>query len=401
MKKKLFSIWIFGIITFLSLAPLHGQLLSDSVQLSLLTIAPTNEIYNEFGHTALRIHDPINQVDLCYNYGVYDFEAPNFIMKFVQGKLPYMMSVVRTNNEFRPYRRQQRGVIEQTFNLNPDEIRAVAAFLRENYKPENRYYMYDFIYDNCATRIRDLLEEVLDTRFGAKDPQFRNYLTFREMLDEKITNRPWLRFGFDFILGSPVDFRAGFREEMFLPDYMANNLGQVQYKGQDLLGPPNVVIENGIAPLAPSPITPLRCFIALLILALIVTFSKKTKAKKIFDASFYGLLTFCGFFLVFMRYGTDHFVTWNNWNLLWANPLFLFCLLNLFYPRPWMRAIKWLLLAFSINVLVLFNAPIQEFSLVVLPIIGIIIIRLLDGLDLFRFLKSKDKTKESTELQEQ
>lgn len=367
----------------------RAQLLSDSVQLSLLTIAPTNEVYNEFGHTALRIYDPINQVDLCYNYGVYDFEAPNFIMKFVQGRLPYMMSVVKTENEFRPYERLQRGVIEQVFNLNPDEIRAVAAFLRENYRPENRYYMYDFIYDNCATRIRDLLEEVLDTRFGAKDPRFQSSLTFRELLDESITNRPWLRFGFDFILGSPVDFRAGFREEMFLPDYLANNLSQVQYRGQDLLNPPKIVVEHGIVPLVPSPITPFRCFLAILILALMITFSKKAKAKRVFDISLYSFLTFCGLFLVFMRYGTDHFVTWNNWNLLWANPLYLFCLLNIFYPRSWMRAIKWLLLALSVNILVLYNAHLQEFSSVVLPIIGIIVIRLADGLELFRFLNRK------------
>ena len=110
----------------------------------------------------------------------------------------------------------------------------------------NNVKMYDFIFDNSATRIRDLLEDVLDTRFGLTDPRFRNYITFRKMLDDQITNRPWYRFGFDFILGSPVDRRAEFREEMFLPAYLADNLDELSYQGEDLLGPPSIIIENGI-----------------------------------------------------------------------------------------------------------------------------------------------------------
>ena len=391
MKKKLCLVLLIAFLSWFGPRSLSAQALSDSVQLSLLTIAPTNVIYNEFGHTALRIYDPVNQVDLCYNYGVYDFEAPNFVMKFVRGKLPYMMSVVRTKDEFAPYIRQQRGVVEQVFNLSPDEIRAIAAFLRENYRPENRYYMYDFIFDNCATRIRDLLEDVLDTRFGLADPRFRTYKTFRQMLDEQISNRPWYRFGFDFILGSPVDRSAEFREEMFLPIYLADNLDELTHQGRDLLGPPSVIIEHGIVPTQPTPFTPMRCFGAIFILALVLTVWNKPKAKKVFDSIFYGLLTFCGFFLIFMRFGTDHFVTWNNWNLLWANPLYLFCLIHLFYPKTWMRAIKWLLLALSVNILVLYNSHLQTFSPVLLPIIGIILIRLTDGLDLFRFFKPKKK----------
>ena len=98
MKKIFFSVLLFSFTLCCGRTNLQAQVLSDSVRLSLLTIAPTNVIYNEFGHTALRIYDPVNQVDLCYNYGVYDFEAPNFVMKFVRCKLPYMKFVVRTKD---------------------------------------------------------------------------------------------------------------------------------------------------------------------------------------------------------------------------------------------------------------------------------------------------------------
>jgi hypothetical protein len=201
-----------------------------------------------------------------------------------------------------------------------------------------------------------------------------------------------LRFGFDFILGSPVDHRAGFREEMFLPDYLSSNLGQLQYRGRALMEPPAVIIPAGIIESKPGPITPLSVFIALFVLSLGLTIWNKPKAKRVFDISFYSLLTFCGFFLVFMRYGTDHFVTWNNFNLLWANPLYLFCLLNLFFPRKWMQSIKWLLIAMAINCLLLFNLNLQDFSIVILPILGIIFIRLADGLALFK-KKRKDPKK--------
>ena len=127
---------------------LSAQQLSEQAKVSLLTIAPTNELYNQFGHTAVRISDPVSGIDYCYNYGVYDFDTPNFYAKFVRGRLNYMMSVVPTERELVPYRRYGRGVIEQEMNLSAAEVQKVYTYLKENYRPENRYYLYDFFFDS-------------------------------------------------------------------------------------------------------------------------------------------------------------------------------------------------------------------------------------------------------------
>ena len=386
---------LFFLLTFLvvSQSNLFAQSLSDQAKVSLLTIAPTNELYNQFGHTAIRISDPITGVDYCYNYGVYDFDTPNFYSKFIRGRLPYMMSIVETSRELAPYQRRKRGVIEQDLNLSVEEVRMVAAFLRENYKPENRYYLYDFFFDNCATRIRDLFEDALDTRFDYPTGMIPGYKTYRELLDEKIAPTPWADFGIDFILGSPTDRYADFRGEMFLPDYLAGNMSMVKYQGENLLGPPRVLVENGIVVGSNTPFTPFNVFLGLMIIGLVVRIWGSAKVKKIFDGLFYFLLAFCGFFLLFMRYGTDHFVTWNNYNMLWANPLFIVAFLHLFYKKSWMNSFRWILLAMVVVNFLLFNNFFQGFHQAVLPILVLIVIRLSDGLELMRRKPKKETAK--------
>lgn len=378
---------------------LSAQRLSDQAKVSLLTIAPTNELYNQFGHTAVRIADPLTGVDYCYNYGVYDFDTPNFYTKFVRGRLPYMMSLVPTERELLPYQRRGRGVLEQDFNLSADEVRKVYAFLKENYQPENRYYLYDFFFDNCATRIRDLFEDALDTRFDYPPGTIPNYKTYRQLLEEKIAPNPWHDFGIDFILGSPTDRYADFRGEMFLPDYLAKNISLVKYKGEELLGPPRVLVANEIVIGNDSFFTPLNIGLLLLFMALAISIWGTARAKNIFDGIFYFLLAFCGFFLLFMRYGTDHFVTWQNYNILWANPLYLFAFLHVFYSKRWMRFLMWVLLALAAINLLLYNDFIQDFHRAILPLIGVAVLRLMDNLAIWRARpSSKKKTATATEL---
>lgn len=370
---------------------LSGQQLSEQAKVSLLTIAPTNELYNQFGHTAVRISDPVSGMDYCYNYGVYDFDTPNFYAKFVRGRLNYMMSIVPTERELAPYRRYGRGVVEQEMNLSSAEVQKVYAYLKENYRPENRYYLYDFFFDNCATRIRDLFEDALDTRFDYPMGMVPNYKTYRHLLDEKIGANPWHDFGIDFILGSPADFYADFMGEMFLPDYLASNLSLVKYKGEKLLGPPKVLVENEIVIGNNTLFTPLNIGIVLLLLCSGLSIWGTARAKKRLDSMLFFLLAFCGFFLVFMRFGTDHFVTWKNYNMLWANPLYFFAFLQLFRPRKWMGIIMWLLLVLAAINLLLFNDFIQDFHPAILPFLGMAILRLTDNLKLWQGRPSSQK----------
>lgn len=376
---------MFFVLALNALVGLSGwaQGLSDQAKVSLLTIAPTNELYNQFGHSAIRIVDPVSGIDYCYNYGVYDFDTPNFYAKFVQGRLPYMMSVVPTARELAPYKRKGRGVIEQDLILPAEAVQKIDALLKENYRPENRYYLYDFFFDNCATRIRDLFEDALGTRFDYPAGMIPNYKTYRQLLDEKIAPNPWYDFGIDFILGSPTDRYADFRGEMFLPDYLAKNMSLLNYQGKKLLAPPRVLVENKIEIGNRSPFQPINIGFFFLLLGLGVTIWGKGRAKNIFDGLFFFLLAFLGFFLLFMRFGTDHFVTWKNYNLLWANPLYVIPLIRIFHPKKWMKAILWVLLVLAIINLLIYNDVIQDFHRAILPFIGLSIIRLLDHIGLW------------------
>ena len=193
--------------------------LSDRAQISLITILPGDPVYTFAGHSALRVRDPATNIDRLYNYGTFDFNDPLFIPKFTYGYLRYALSVTRYPPMLRFYQRQGRPVIEQPLTLGPSQRRAVFDFLERNARPENRYYQYDFFFDNCSTRIRDVLTATLGPRvdFSEVPPPGRS---FRELLDPFVASRPALDLGFDLALGLPADRQATAEEVMFLPTHL-------------------------------------------------------------------------------------------------------------------------------------------------------------------------------------
>ena len=200
-------------------APPAEPRLSDRAQISLITILPGDPVYTFAGHSALRVRDPVAGIDRLYNYGTFDFSDPLFIPKFTYGYLRYALSVTSYPPMLRFYQRQGRPVIEQPLTLSPSQRRAVFDFLQRNAQPENRYYQYDFFFDNCSTRIRDVLTETLGPRvdFSAVPPPDRS---FRELLDPFVASRPALDLGFDLALGLPADRHATAQEVMFLPTHL-------------------------------------------------------------------------------------------------------------------------------------------------------------------------------------
>ena len=193
--------------------------LSGASEISLVTILPGDPIYTFAGHSALRVRDPVAGLDRLYNYGTFDFGDPLFIPKFTYGYLRYALSVTSTAPMFRFYERQGRPVIEQPLNLTRAQRTRVFQFLRHNARPENRYYQYDFFFDNCSTRIRDVLTRTLGDAvdFSAVPPPRRS---FRELLDPFVASRPALDLGFDLALGLPADRRPAAQEVMFLPTHL-------------------------------------------------------------------------------------------------------------------------------------------------------------------------------------
>ena len=199
-----------------------GPVLSDSARVSLVTILPGKKVYSLFGHNALRVFDPGRGIDIAYNYGTFDFGNPLvFSARFAYGDLNYRLTRQSYQRMVAFYPVEEgRPVIEQHLDLDAEQREEIFRFLEWNAQPENAYYRYDFYYDNCATRIRDVLEEVLGQELVAGSPDPGG--TMRQLLNPYLAEKSWLHFGMDVGQGLPADAGATWRTELFLPDRLAS-----------------------------------------------------------------------------------------------------------------------------------------------------------------------------------
>jgi hypothetical protein len=378
MKRIFFSCLFFVLFGLFTLTAQSSLRFSDSVQISLITASPGQDLYSQFGHSIIRVIDYKFRTDLAFNYGTFDFDTPNFYGKFMQGKLNYQLAVHSMERTFRAYNYEQRLLEEQVLQLSPTEQQAVLDFLVFNAQPENREYLYDFFYDNCATRIRDIFEKEVNG-FVYTEAEVEDY-TFRQMLALYVGDHSWINFGFSLILGYPTDQVANMREQMFLPDYLSRNLTQfARNDGSELLSASKPINNVTLPEDSSSWLTPIVVTILLLLLSLLLLFKGTPKAKRIFDTIFFSVLSVLGIIMVFMWFGTDHWTTTKNLNVLWANPLFLVFLI--LKKRRWLA-----LLAIVMGAALLaigWFLP-QQFHLAFVPIWLAMMAR---GVDYLRVLK--------------
>ena len=322
---------------FLSLSICQSQIPSSLAKFSLLTCAPGETAENAWGHSAIRFYDPANQIDEVYNYGTYDFNAPNFVLNFLRGKLDYDLATGSYANFLRMYDYYERSVWEQHLDLDTDQVKQIYQFLIKNALPENKTYQYDFFYDNCSTRIRNMLSDNLAS-FGYENVD-HDKITFRQLLDVDLEYRDWTDFGIDLILGATCDVEANFEQTMFLPDFLSTNLEKATFKKSDgiakLLPTKNLVLDHemkGSQRRNSFLLTPIVIFSFLAFLELLLLlFKEKVNSKllRCYDYLWVMILSISSVIMMLMWFATDHVTCAQNWNLLWANPgyilmLFLF-----------------------------------------------------------------------------
>ena len=194
----------------------------DSIRISLLTCASGGEIYSLFGHTAIRYENFTRGIDAVFNYGMFNFNAPNFIFRFALGETDYQLGVTNYEHFASEYNYLGRDVWQQTLNLTQAEKEHLFNLLQENYRPENRIYRYNFFYDNCATRPRDQIEAAIDGTLQYADnmTDTDTGVTFRDLLHKYSEGHPWSRFGMDLCMGSKADQPINRRLMMFVPFYV-------------------------------------------------------------------------------------------------------------------------------------------------------------------------------------
>ncbi len=335
-------------------------------EISLLTVAPGDLVYDTYGHSALRVNDPSRDIDLVYNYGLYDFNTPGFVMKFMRGKLLYQVGAHRYDSFLFSYNKDKRTVYEQKLNLNQEEKDALMDALRVNMLKENRSYKYDFFFDNCSTRLRDLFENIVENL--ETNGELRA-LTYRDLIKEHQYGMPWSDFGIDIIIGSKADVQSSLDAQMFLPIYLKDILSEAKIKrgGEEvnLLSEPYEVISfprEAAQRMERTWFTPELLFllIGLLLFSIRSRFRRKEYLPKwivVIDKSILLILALVGCIVAFMWWGTDHVPTKSNWNILWLNPLILLPVFFTAKKNKWLRYIIYLLIGGCL--LALFNVWFQ------------------------------------------
>lgn len=328
-------------------SPLSAQpsSLSEQSEVTMVTILPGDPVYTMFGHSALRVHDPAQNIDRLYNYGTFDFDDPFFIPKFTYGHLRYFLSVASYQGALSVYEQQGRPVIEQHLNLSRKQRSALYRFLQTNAQPENRYYQYDFFFDNCSTRIRDAVKKVLgDSVSFEKHPPPND--SFRHLLDPYAADRPLLDLGFDLGLGTPADQSASAHESMFLPEQLltAFNHATVTTDGtsRSLVTHTDTTLWISGYTSTPSVFDwPIAAGWIFLVLTLGWTGWQATTGTQPGEAGDALLLAFVGLIgaiVCFLWFISEHTVTQHNWNLAWAWPTHLLAAAAMLW-RPGARSL--------------------------------------------------------------
>jgi len=337
---------------------------NNNIEISLLTCSSGQESSESWGHSALRVIDYDNSTDITYNFGLYDFNAPNFYLKFIQGKLRYQLGIQNTEAFFDYYISEGRHVVEQKLNLSDESEKKIIDKLKYLYKPENRFYYYKFVGNNCTTALRDLI-------FSNVNTDFNNKLinkTSRIIISEYFTEQLWTKFGLNLILGYSVDKRIEIYKSMFLPDYLSGELRKVKVNGKNLVI--NEKTYNFSKKNATNYPFLLNPTFVLSVLALFVLLYKSSKFQGLIFiiVGLFGLLVFS------ITIFTEHQELKNNFNLFWCNPLHLISAVFLFAKTKikLQMYLSILLMTLIIGMIVIWIWNIQSFENGFLPIVLIL-----------------------------
>ena len=300
---------------------------TDSLSISLLTCQPGKAIYELYGHTALYVENYATGTDVVYNYGLFDFNTPHFITKFMRGHTDYILGTNRIQFFLREYYERGSKVFKQPLNLSQRELHILDSLLADNLKPENRTYRYNFIYNNCASMALDKVEQsVLGTVFY---PLPDTTATIRDILTRHTQVRPWSRFGVDLLLGAEIDRPLRYRQETFAPlclmesaskALITDTAGHVRplVRNTFVIADPDYSVDFG-KPL----FTPMQTVFMLLAITILFTLLGWYREKRfnLIDIILYGMQGIAGIVIALLYFFSEHPAVGTNWLIIVFNPI--------------------------------------------------------------------------------
>lgn len=376
-----FKKYILFLLLSFSLFGFSQPILSPKSKISILTVGTADELYAKFGHSAIRVQDPALRIDVVYNYGHFDFNTPNFYVKFTQGKLLYSLVRESFTGFLYGYELENRWVKEQDLQLNLEERNDFLKFLENNHLPENKYYKYDFLFDNCSTRLPEALKTVLGDKLVFDYKHLENQYTFRELIHQNLDVNSWSNFGIDLALGSVIDREATPWEHLFLPIYVYKQFPYATLNGKKLVSNDRTLLkETPVEKENNFFLSPLF-WLSLLSMVICLITLKDYKAKKrsrYLDFALFLITGLAGLLIVFLWFGTDHQATAKNFNFLWTFPLNSIVAFLIYkkttYPK-WIMPYLILLLVFIFVAMLLWAFKVQIFSILIIPIVFALVVR--------------------------
>jgi hypothetical protein len=356
--------------------------LSAEAEVIVIILDPTqSELYSAFGHSAFRVHDPINKVDKVFNYGIFDFDQPNFYLNFTKGKLYYKLGTGPYPAYKNYYFRTNRSFREHILNISLADKQSIYDFLIDNAKPENANYYYNYCYDNCATRMRDVLNEVFSDRVNYDYSYANDSLTFRGLMDRYLEAQPWGDLGIDICLGSQIDEIASGPQYTYQPEFLERAILSATLRNDSTMLPlvlSSATINTSDEYIPASKILPIHVFIFIFFLVGIITHRgmKYQVNYRFIDILLYGITGILGVCLLLLWLATDHLSTW-NYNLIWAMPLNIVALI-LLLKNAQTVILKWYFFCYAILMFALIvfrELLLQELHFALIPFVLALILR--------------------------
>lgn len=367
--------------------------ITENTQLSLITCSPGPVAYEKFGHTGIRVYDESQSVDFVANWGIFDFEKENFYPLFVKGETYYWLDFQPTFSFLNSYRARNSSVTEQVLNLNDEQKQKLLDLILTNYKPENREYLYNFVFDNCATRPRDIINEsllpnMLETKHNFSEKSFRHWVA------DYTGKYSWLQFGIDLVFGKDADEIATPFQTLFLPEELCKSYAVSFVVDENdteipLVAEKNILVEKQDVPEKTSLLTlPIVATSLVLLLGLLLMFFdyKRKKHSRWFDFILLIITGVAGIIIFYLMFFSIHPLVKNNFNLLWCNPLNL-----IFAVMIWIRSSQRTMIIIAaiqvilyLLVLIVGALTIQTLNIAFLPLIGLMLVRALHYLKMKR-----------------
>jgi hypothetical protein len=377
MKNYIFNVIYLFVLLFFSLnTKADSKKENEEIKISILSIGEGQSLADAFGHTGIRIIDKKTNNDVVFNFGIYDYNAPNFYSNFVKGRPVYKLGVQNYISFINNYIKQDRYIIEHVINLDKKATQKIINLLVKNLEDPN--YIYDYLRDNCSTRVADLFIKQTEQPQNTKiDILTEN--SYRKLIHSKINENSWGALGIDLCLGAIMDRKISIKETLFLPEKLMQYLDSLIEKDSKsitkniIFSPQSSLLYNENLP------NPLLINSLLSVLLIFITFLnfKKSIWKKWIDILIYFSSGTLGLLVIYLWFFSNHFASAQNFNFLWAFPFNLIMVYALLRENPPNWAVNFIKLNIILLVLLFIHwaTGVQKYNITLLPIFIALLVR--------------------------